>query len=198
MAAAVAAIKAYYAKKTDLSDCIANQVGSAGDQGLTTMNVLEALACRGREGEHIGKCALAVPESLGPVEANAILLNVLEDIADLQKKRHSMLVIASDAARRDESITGDTVVIWHNQFDTYGHFKMDERGAGCKEWILTEDDRLQILPAYLRSEKRVSFSKVVEFINEKLLTNQYTDSIDAQMKYVYDIVKAVRGNWCTR
>lgn len=45
-------------------------------------------------------------------------------MADLRKK-HSMPVIAAEVARRHGNNTAEMVLVWYNQFDTCGHFKLD-------------------------------------------------------------------------
>ncbi|CAM9594587.1 unnamed protein product, partial [Sphacelaria rigidula] len=59
----------------------------------------------------------------------------------------------------------------YNQFNKLWYFKLDERGATRKEWILTEDDLLHMLLMLLKTEKRLTVSKVVDYVNTKLFTN---------------------------
>ncbi|CAN0554353.1 unnamed protein product, partial [Ectocarpus sp. 12 AP-2014] len=81
----------------------------------------------------------------------------------------------------------ETVLRWYNEFKKHGHFKLDERGAGRKEWILSEDDLLHTLLLFLKAEKRVTVSKVVDYINNILLTKAHTNMGAAKMKDVYGI-----------
>lgn len=189
---AEAAINNHAAREASYNDCTAKQIARAGEQGLTTMKIYEALAHRNREEARIGRAALEAAEVLGPDGdgVNSALEAGLKNMEEL-RNRSSMPMIAADAANRHGNISAETVLAWFNQYDSNGYFKLDERGAGLKEWILSEDDLLFSLLQYLKKEKRLNVSKVVEFINDKLLTKAYTSMDDAKMKDVYGIVKPV-------
>lgn len=93
------------------------------------------------------------------------------------------------------------VLKWYNEFDNLGHFKLDERGLKNKEWI-SGDDLLHVLLAHLKTEKRVTVSKVVDFVNSKLLTEEHTFMSEARMKGAYGIVRPVSRalvhSWMTK
>ena len=155
------------------------------------MKIYEALAYRDVEEARVGRAALAAAEVLDePGETNSVLEAGLTEMKELLT-RNSMPMIAADAAKRHGNISAATVLAWFNQYDADGCFKLGERGAGLKEWILSEDDLLFVLLQYMKTEKRLSVSKVVEFINKKLLTREHTGMDDAKMKDVYGIVKPV-------
>ena len=122
--------------------------------------------------------------------ANSALEAGLKNMAEL-RQRTSMSVVAAEAASRHGNISAQTVLAWFNQYNSNGYVKLDDRGAGLKERILSEDDLLFVLLQYMKNEKRLTVSKVVEFINDKLLTKTHTSTDDAKMKDVYGIVKPV-------
>lgn len=189
---AEAAINNHAAGEASYSDCTAKQIARAGEQGLTTMKIYEALAHRDREEARIGRAALEAAEVLVPDGdgVNSALEAGLNNMAEL-RLRGSMPMIAAEAANRHGNISAQTVLAWFNQHDANGYFKLDERGAGLKEWILSEDDLLFVLLQYMKKEKRLTVSKVVAFINDKLLTIEHTSMDEAKMKDVYVIVKPV-------
>lgn len=200
-AAADAAIKAHQERKTRANDCSPSQVSRVAQQACTTMRMYESLARRDREEGAIGRMALAATNFLDEDQGNDTLIRGLADMKAL-RDTHSMPAIAAEVAHRNGSVTAETVLIWFNQFDNLGYFKLDGRGAGCREWILSEDDLLHTLLTHLKSEKRLSVSKVVDYINNTLLTTKHTNMGDAKMKDVYGIVRPVsRGlvhSWMRR
>lgn len=200
-AAADAAIKAHREHKTRHDDCSASQLSRVAQQACATMRVYESLARRDREEEQIGRRALAATEFLGVDEGNETLLRALADMKTL-RDTHSMPAVAGEVANRIGSVKAETVLLWFNQYDTLGYFKLDGRGSGCREWILTEDDLLHTLLTHLKTEKRLTVSKVVDYINNTLLTEKHTSMGDAKMKDVYGIVRPVsRGlvhSWLRR
>ncbi|CAM9157910.1 unnamed protein product, partial [Hapterophycus canaliculatus] len=96
----------------------------------------------------------------------------------------------------------ETILRWLNEYIALGHFKLDGRGSGCREWILSEDDLLHKLLTHLKTENRLTVSKAVEYINNTRLTSEGTSMSEARMKDVYGIVKPVsRGlvhSWLRR
>lgn len=200
-AAADTAIKTYQAKKAAEDDISPAQASRVAQQAFATMRVYEKLAERDRGEAEIGRMALAAHAFVSETQRNDTLLQGLAGMKSL-RETSSMPVVAAEAARRNGNTSAETVLRWFNQFDTLGHFKLDQRGTGRREWILSEDDLLHTLVTHLKSEKRVSVSKVMDYINKTLLTEEHTSMGDAKMRDAYGIVKPVsRGlvhSWMRR
>lgn len=145
--AADRAIKQYNADKTAVAECTAGQLQHAVRQGMVTSKIMDALAERDRQQADMVRTVLAVADLLANgenqegAEESCNVLQACKDEMQQLRKRKSMPVLAA-AALRGGNMTPETVLAWFNQYDTLGYCKLDQRGSGTKEWILSEDDLL--------------------------------------------------------
>lgn len=147
-------IKAFADKATNKHDeikaavnvCTARQVRRIGKQGLTTMKAFEAVALRDREQVRTARSALEAAAMVDIVDVcyqqfnNDALFGGLEDMKSLRTPC-SRPAIAFDIARHHGEVTPETVLLCFHQFGTHGYFKLGERDAGQREWVLSEDNQ---------------------------------------------------------